>query len=179
MPSLTQYFNYWSQPAIENDRSINRGPLIRPYYTDQLVLSLELLIPVDWTQLYLAEQPQTGRQETPGALPKILSSAIRRLGFRSSQQYGGTRLHQGPRRYILRPHSYPLSVALYKERILPRLNCYDSKTGMSTADERIFERVHEYAQFLYRADMLQLEALETNNPQAYIQQLLRLDYWLV
>lgn len=165
MTTLADYFKYWSQPAREHDRGIDRGSFIQPYFTNQHVLSLALNIPVDWTQLYLPGQPPSGKQVTPQTLPFPLKFTIRKLGF-TAEKRGAVAL--GSRRYKLRPHSFPLSITLYETRILPHLGSRDA-----------FEGAFEHAQFLYELDMQHLEFLEATDPAAYVQQLLQLDYWLV
>ncbi|MGN7963647.1 hypothetical protein [Brucella sp. 22210] len=79
---------------------------------------------------------------------------------------------------MLHHHSFPLSVALYRERILPNLGLPDPMTGRAPRYYVLFEGALEHAQFLHAVDMQNLEDLEANNPPAYVQQLLQLDYWL-
>ncbi|MEL4073569.1 hypothetical protein WKW50_26175, partial [Ochrobactrum sp. GPK 3] len=71
------------------------------------------IVPVEWKQLFLPGQEQTKSSIGLNRLPSVLVKAIRRLGFKQSEPY--YRYWNSPireRRYILRPHSFPLSVGL-------------------------------------------------------------------
>ncbi|MGN7964178.1 hypothetical protein [Brucella sp. 22210] len=184
MPSLEEYFNYWSEPAIENDRGIDRGPLIQPYYRQlgpyprESALSLQLIIPTEWRQLFLPGQTQTDPRVGLNTLPAALAQVIRKLGFVPWEFYGRYGNWQGGgRRYILRPHSFPLSVALYRQRILPYFRAYNKETGERIPDKERFERTHEFAQFCDYGDRLRLADIEAMDPEAYMNELRQLGYW--
>ncbi|MEL4073216.1 hypothetical protein WKW50_24090 [Ochrobactrum sp. GPK 3] len=120
---------------------------------------------------------QEGRKGCPNTLPYILAKPIFRLGFKATDPFGQLMPYrEGPRRYILRPHSFPLTVILYKERILPYLYAVVPGTRQFIPDGAAFERMHEYAQFLYCLDLLQLEDLEARDPKTYVEQLLHLPF---
>ncbi|MEL4073524.1 hypothetical protein WKW50_25885 [Ochrobactrum sp. GPK 3] len=182
MPTVAEYFNYWSEPAIENDRGIDRGPLIQPYYRQlgpyprESVLSLQLIVPVEWKQLFLPGQEQTKASRGLNCLPSVLVKVIRRLGFKRSEHHYNYRYFR-ERRYILRPHSFPLSVGLYRVRILPYFQTYNRETGNTMSDIELFEDTHVFAYFCDYGDRLRLADIEATNPEAYMNELRQLGYW--
>lgn len=120
MPTLTEYFNDWSQPRFYNGNMI-RPALIREYLRPDNMLSLELIIPPDWQSLYLQGQVQQGgRGNFPNRLPSALAEAILRLGFQARSD----RNTHGRRVYTLRDHRFPLSIITYRVMVLPNIHAF-------------------------------------------------------
>lgn len=86
------------------------------------VLSLELNIPPIWQEIMLLEDARTLIRRNGGrtdALPTAIANRLTRLGFISAS--GTANINGGPRRYILRAHTFPISRILYRHYILPNL----------------------------------------------------------
>jgi len=140
MPSLQQYFAYWSQ-----------SQLIREYISTAYgVRSLELNIPADWRALFLPGQEQRGVGNTPNALPSVLIHAITKLGFIASEHYAGIQ-GVGARRYILREHRFPISVLSYRFTILPNLSMRHQ--DFRPKDSQLFNNTLDNANHLHLQEL--------------------------
>ncbi|AMZ77795.1 MULTISPECIES: hypothetical protein [Enterobacter] len=86
------------------------------------VLSLELNIPPIWQEIMLPEEARDLIRRHEGrtdALPSAIANRLTRLGFISAS--GRANINGGPRRYILRAHTFPISRNFYRHFILPNL----------------------------------------------------------
>lgn len=122
--SLSQYFEYLDgRGFIREYLSTVSAHLRNGGQREERILSLELNIPAVWQEVMLPEEAGIlqRRVESPagGSLPAAIQTRLTKLGFISERV--GVRVYGGPRRYILRPHTFPISRNFYRYSILPNI----------------------------------------------------------
>ncbi|MEL4073125.1 hypothetical protein WKW50_23595 [Ochrobactrum sp. GPK 3] len=164
LPTLVEYFDYWSSPDFNGLRG---EPFIQHYLAYGCGLSLRLLIPANWRKLYLPGQtPCSGGEGNPFFLPASLRAVIERLGFIPDQNeriFGPN----GERSYVLRPHSFSITVASYRTQMLPYLFAFEGTKNHPN------EKIRNYTGVLHYEKIVHLAERDAHNPHDNMQAISR------
>jgi hypothetical protein len=172
---ITKYFRFLKQNGFIREYQINVSQPQNIHYNvwcplNRYITSLELNIPYMWQQILMPEDVNLRRrhEHDPGwvnTLPTAIGIRLRVMGFRPAFHHSGKdgRRLDGPRRYILREHTFPISLQIYEHRILPHLKFEGGAQAVFDEAERRYyahrDRVSAELDFY-----LQAEAI--NNPAA-------------
>jgi len=167
---ISAYFEF-----LATGVSLDGAPFLENFFNaDYGVMSMALNIPGMWQEIMMPGENfsrHTHPSHSANALPPALFNRLGLMGLIAAGRYGGLGNHtNGPRRYILRPHTMNITIEIYRVFIVPHLvPC--PNTGPIPRLQK-FEWAHDTAQALWSEEigqaywdhLLRTERFDRNNP---------------
>ena len=173
--TITAYFEF-----LATGVSLDGTPFLENFFnTDYGVMSIALNIPAMWQEIMMPGE-NLYRYAGPGSrntLSPTLLGRLGRMGLIAAEHYGSRRhFTDGPRRYILRPHTLNITIEIYRTFIAPHLITVFN--GNQIPNNQVFDRAHDTAQALWSEEiyleyLVHTERFDRNNPadEAFLREL--------